>query len=48
MLAGGTGITPMYQVAAAILKNPLDRTEVRPWTTMPHSRLFASPPAHAW
>ena len=30
MLAGGTGITPMYQVAAAILKNPADRTEVRP------------------
>ncbi|KAK9835387.1 hypothetical protein WJX81_006728 [Elliptochloris bilobata] len=28
MIAGGTGITPMYQVAAAILKNPADRTEV--------------------
>lgn len=28
MLAGGTGITPMYQVAQAILKDPNDKTEV--------------------
>ena len=28
MIAGGTGITPMYQVAAAILKDPTDRTQV--------------------
>ncbi|CAM9791278.1 unnamed protein product [Ascophyllum nodosum] len=27
MLAGGTGITPMYQVLEAILKNPDDKTE---------------------
>lgn len=26
MIAGGTGITPMYQVAAALLKDPRDRT----------------------
>jgi hypothetical protein len=38
MIAGGTGITPMYQVAAAILKDPSDRTEVPP-------RLPAAPPA---
>ena len=39
MLAGGTGITPMYQVAAAILKNPLDRTEVpcTPDILFPHA-----------
>ena len=29
MVAGGTGITPMYQMLLAILKNPRDRTEVR-------------------
>ena len=28
MLAGGTGITPMFQVAQAILKDPNDRTQV--------------------
>jgi hypothetical protein len=28
MLAGGTGVTPMYQVAAAILKDPKDKTKV--------------------
>lgn len=28
MLAGGTGITPVYQVAQAILKEPEDRTEM--------------------
>ncbi|KAH7314904.1 hypothetical protein KP509_21G026600 [Ceratopteris richardii] len=28
MLAGGTGITPMYQLIRAILKNPNDTTEV--------------------
>ncbi|GAX80681.1 hypothetical protein CEUSTIGMA_g8116.t1 [Chlamydomonas eustigma] len=28
MLAGGSGITPMYQVMNAILKNPKDTTEV--------------------
>ena len=28
MLAGGSGITPMYQVACAILNNPSDRTKV--------------------
>ncbi|XP_057727310.1 inducible nitrate reductase [NADH] 2 [Arachis stenosperma] len=28
MLAGGTGITPIYQVAQAILKDPEDRTEM--------------------
>jgi ferredoxin-NADP reductase len=28
MIAGGTGITPMYQVAAAILKDPRDRTQL--------------------
>ncbi|KAJ1433659.1 cytochrome b5 reductase 2 [Ochromonadaceae sp. CCMP2298] len=28
MVAGGTGITPMLQVVRAILKDPLDRTEV--------------------
>ncbi len=28
MLAGGTGIAPMYQVAQAILKNPNDKTQV--------------------
>ncbi len=38
MIAGGTGITPMYQVAAAILKDPSDRTEVPP-------PLPAAPPA---
>eukprot|EP01137_Pigoraptor_chileana_P014059 Opistho-2@4914 len=29
MIAGGTGITPMYQVIKAILKDPQDKTEVR-------------------
>ncbi|KAM5584837.1 hypothetical protein ABKV19_004277 [Rosa sericea] len=28
MLAGGTGITPMFQVARAIMENPSDRTNV--------------------
>lgn len=28
MIAGGTGITPMYQVAKAIFKNPEDKTKV--------------------
>ncbi|KAL2317757.1 hypothetical protein Fmac_031633 [Flemingia macrophylla] len=28
MLAGGTGITPVYQVAQAILKDPEDRTQM--------------------
>lgn len=28
MIAGGTGITPMYQVAAAILKDPRDSTQL--------------------
>ncbi|KAK7410571.1 hypothetical protein VNO78_01449 [Psophocarpus tetragonolobus] len=28
MLAGGTGITPIYQVAQAILKDPYDRTHI--------------------
>lgn len=28
MLAGGTGITPMYQVMQAILKDPSDETEI--------------------
>eukprot|EP01087_Luapelamoeba_hula_P017821 TRINITY_DN564_c0_g1_i1.p1 TRINITY_DN564_c0_g1~~TRINITY_DN564_c0_g1_i1.p1 ORF type:complete len:308 (+),score=66.08 TRINITY_DN564_c0_g1_i1:129-1052(+) len=28
MIAGGTGITPMLQVIAAILKNPADKTKV--------------------
>lgn len=27
MLAGGTGITPMYQVIKAVLSNPSDKTE---------------------
>ncbi|XP_021720626.1 NADH--cytochrome b5 reductase 1-like [Chenopodium quinoa] len=29
MLAGGTGITPMFQVARAILENPSDKTKVQ-------------------
>jgi cytochrome-b5 reductase len=28
MVAGGTGITPMYQVARAILENPQDKTKI--------------------
>jgi cytochrome-b5 reductase len=28
MVAGGTGITPMYQVARAILENPKDKTKI--------------------
>jgi cytochrome-b5 reductase len=28
MIAGGTGVTPMYQVAAAILKDPQDTTRI--------------------
>lgn len=28
MVAGGTGITPMYQVASAILKDPADTTSI--------------------
>jgi cytochrome-b5 reductase len=29
MLAGGTGITPMFQIIQAIAKNPADKTQVR-------------------
>lgn len=29
MVAGGTGITPMYEVIRAILRNPRDTTELR-------------------
>jgi cytochrome-b5 reductase len=29
MVAGGTGITPMYQLILEILANPRDRTEIR-------------------
>lgn len=29
MIAGGTGITPMYQVMKAILADPTDKTELR-------------------
>lgn len=29
MIAGGTGITPMYQVIKSILKNATDRTEIK-------------------
>ena len=29
MIAGGTGLTPMYQVMKAILSNPADLTEIR-------------------
>ena len=28
MIAGGTGITPMYQVIKAVLKNPDDDTQL--------------------
>lgn len=28
MIAGGTGITPMFQVIKAILENPRDRTKI--------------------
>lgn len=28
LIAGGTGITPMYQIARAIFKNPEDKTKV--------------------
>ena len=28
MLAGGSGITPMFQVVQAILRNPFDTTRV--------------------
>ncbi|GJP77699.1 hypothetical protein CLOP_g8057 [Closterium sp. NIES-67] len=28
MIAGGTGVTPMFQVARAILENPSDRTKI--------------------
>ena len=28
MMAGGTGITPMLQVIAAVLKNPADPTQL--------------------
>ena len=30
MIAGGTGITPMLQIAATILDDPTDATEVSP------------------
>lgn len=29
MVAGGTGITPMYQIIQAVLRDPEDRTEIR-------------------
>jgi len=29
MVAGGSGITPMYQLIEEILSNPRDRTEIR-------------------
>jgi len=29
MLAGGTGITPMFQIIQAVLNNPLDKTRIR-------------------
>jgi cytochrome-b5 reductase len=29
MIAGGTGITPMFQLIQEILSNPRDRTEIR-------------------
>lgn len=29
MVSGGTGITPIYQVVKAVLKNPLDTTKMR-------------------
>lgn len=29
MLAGGSGITPMFQVANAILKDTTDKTDIR-------------------
>ena len=28
MLAGGTGVTPMFQVVNAILRDPLDKTQL--------------------
>lgn len=28
MIAGGTGITPMYQIIKSSLKNPNDKTEL--------------------
>lgn len=28
LIAGGTGITPMYQLIRAILKNPEDKTKI--------------------
>ena len=28
MIAGGTGIAPMYQIITAILKNPEDKTKI--------------------
>lgn len=28
MIAGGTGVTPMYQVAKAILKDTTDKTQI--------------------
>lgn len=29
MVAGGTGITPLYQIISAVLNNPSDTTEIR-------------------
>ncbi len=29
MIAGGTGITPMYQLAKAIVKDPKDKTQIK-------------------
>jgi NAD(P)H-flavin reductase len=29
MVAGGTGITPMLQIASAILKDPKDNTKIK-------------------
>lgn len=37
MIAGGTGITPMFQVLTAIVKNPADTTQVR--VSLAHARV---------
>lgn len=39
MIAGGTGITPMYQVAMKLLKDPEDTTQVLTkvaWSSIQH------------
>eukprot|EP00983_Pelagomonas_calceolata_P022768 717011-Pelagomonas_calceolata.AAC.1 len=41
MLAGGTGVTPMYQVLNAILKNPADKTQCN--CTMVSSSVLFTP-----